>query len=182
MGTGIQLAYLSEMFRFTIALNFFMINHISLSVNHPLHVAAVVAELWQGQVAPFPNHPGSYFTLALDDSGTVIEFLPKNTVLEPGLDAIEDRAVRFAELRATPAYTATHANITVPIREEEVFAIARREGWRAVRCNRAGFFDVIEFWIENEVLLEVMPPALVKQYRLTMQPEHVKVALSAAIS
>jgi hypothetical protein len=159
-----------------------MINHISLSVHDPLRAAAVVAELWQGQVIPFPQHPGSYMTLALDAAGTLIEFLPKDTVLEPGVDGIDSLAVRFAESSATPNYTATHANLTVPISEAEVFAIARREGWRAVRCNRADFFDVIEFWLENEVLLELMPPILVKQYRVTMQPENLQTVLSAAKS
>jgi hypothetical protein len=158
-----------------------MINHISLSVHNPLRAAAIVAELWQGQVIPFPNHPGSYIALALDASGTILEFLPKATVLEPGLDRVDDPAVRFAEASAGIAnYTATHANLTVPISEAEIFAIALREGWRAVRCNRAGFFDLIEFWLENEVLLELMPPTLIEQYRITMQPENLKTILSAA--
>jgi hypothetical protein len=38
----------------------------------PLHVAEVVAELWQGRTIPFPDRPGSYITLALDAYGTVM--------------------------------------------------------------------------------------------------------------
>jgi hypothetical protein len=158
-----------------------MINHISLSVNNPSHVAEVVAELWQGQAAPFPVHPGSYIALALDSDGTAIEFFPKATVLEPGLDhKLDHKAVRFSELYANmPAYTATHANVSVPISEAEIYAIAHREGWRAVRCNRAGFFELIEFWVENEVLLELMPPALIEQYRITMHPENLEATLNS---
>jgi hypothetical protein len=161
-----------------------MINHLSLSVNNPFHVANVVAELWKGKVAPFPHHPDSYVALALDSVGTIIEFLPKNTVLEPGLDPkldhkLDRKSVQFAECGYVPVYTATHANIAVPISEEDIYAIAHREGWRAVKCNRTDFFDLIEFWIENEVLLELMPPTLIEQYRITMHPENLKAMLNA---
>lgn len=152
-----------------------MINHISLAVHEPLHAAEVVAELWQGRVMPFPEHPGSYIALALDPYGTMIEFWPKNTVLKPGLD---HQPIQFADSNSSgqeaTVYTATHANITVPISESQIYAIAERVGWRAVHCKRGGFFELIEFWIENEVLLELLPPTLVERYLVTMHPENLK--------
>jgi len=56
------------------------------------------------------------------------------------------------------AYSATHAAISTLASEAEIIALANREGWRALRCSRDGFFDVIEFWVENRLLLELLPP------------------------
>jgi len=53
-----------------------MIHHLSISANHPLHVAQVIAELWQGEAIPFPFHPGSYVVFTYDPNGTLIEFYP----------------------------------------------------------------------------------------------------------
>lgn len=148
-----------------------MIHHISLAVHNPLHAAEVVAELWQGRMIPFPHHPDSYIALALDPYGTIIEFWPKGTILKPGL---ANQSVQFSVSSDTTGYTAAHVNIAVPISEAQIYAIADREGWRAVRCKRGDFFELIEFWIENEVLLELLPPTLIEQYLVTMQPENLK--------
>jgi hypothetical protein len=157
-----------------------MIHHISLAVNDPLHVAEVVAKLWQGQAVPFPNHPGSYIALALDSYGTAIEFLPKGTVLTPPVD---NEPGQFSEPNSAAAvYTATHANIAVPISETEIYAIANQEGWRAARCKRGEFFELIELWVENEVMLELLPPNLMEQYLVMMNPENLKVVLAADFS
>ena len=155
-----------------------MIHHISLAVRNPLHAAEVVAELWEGLAIPFPDHPGSYIALALDPYGTAIEFLPKGTVLKPGSI---DEPGHFSDPNPnSPDYTATHVNFAVPINETKIYKIADREGWRAVRCQRGSFFELIEFWVENEVMLELLPPNLIEQYRVTMQPENLKAILDAA--
>ncbi|WNZ22114.1 hypothetical protein HJG54_04005 [Leptolyngbya sp. NK1-12] len=158
-----------------------MIHHISFAVNNPLHVAEVIAELWQGRAIPFPGHPGSFVTLSFDSYGTAIEFLPKDTVLKPGSQN-KDSVWFDASHPNAIGYTASHVNIAVPISEAEIYAIADREGWRAVRCSRQGFFDLIEFWIENEVLIELLPPNLIEQYLHLVQPENLKAALNLDLS
>jgi hypothetical protein len=157
-----------------------MIHHVSVAVNDPLRAANVVAKLWQGQAIPFPSHPGSYIALSLDPYGTTIEFLPKGTVLEPGLD--DDPVWFSAPNSAAGGYTGTHVNIAVPISETEIYAIAKQEGWRATHCKRGAFFELIEFWIENEVLLELLPPNLMEQYLMIMNPENLKAFIEAAPS
>jgi hypothetical protein len=152
-----------------------MIHHISIAVNNPLHVAQVLAELWQGQAVPFPVHEGSYIALNFDSYGTAIEVMPKSLVLKPGL---ETAPVQFSDSDPA-AYTATHANIAVPVSEAKIWEIADREGWRAVRCRRAESFDLIEFWVENQVLLELMPPTLMPEYLAAVQPESLKAMLSS---
>jgi hypothetical protein len=68
-------------------------------------------------------------------------------------------------------FTATHAAVSVPISQTDIEQIGVREGWRVVRCNRDGFFDVIEFWVENNLLLELLTPEMTAQYlAFTQQP------------
>lgn len=154
-----------------------MIHHISFAANDPRHAAEVVAELWQGRAIPFPDQPGSYFAINLDPYGTAIAFMPKGTALKPG-SALE--AVRFANSNPdATGYTATHVNIAVPISEAQIYEIAEREGWRAVRCKHGGL-ELIEFWLENEILFELLPPTLMEQYLGMVQAENLKVILDAA--
>jgi hypothetical protein len=60
--------------------------------------------------------------------------------------------------------TATHATIALDRSEHEILAVAEREGWRALRLPRVPF-DVIEFWIENTIMLELMTPDMAAAYR-----------------
>jgi hypothetical protein len=155
-----------------------MLHHLSFAVRDPLHVAEVVAELWQGKAIPFPGHSDSFVALSFDSYGSAIEFMPKGTVLQP---RSQNQSVQFSHSDRTPDnYTATHVNMTVPISEAEIYAIAQREGWRAVKCNREGLFDLIEFWIENEVMLELLPPNLVEQYLTIVQPDNLKAMFNLA--
>ncbi|MBF2001843.1 MAG: hypothetical protein IGS38_14095 [Synechococcales cyanobacterium M58_A2018_015] len=153
-----------------------MIYHISISAYNPKHVAEVIAQLWQGQVIPFPNHPGSYIALAFDLYGTMIEVLPKGTELRPGKT---EGYVQFAEATAQQSpYSATHAAISVPLSEAEIRAIGEREGWQVNRCNRAGFFEIIEFWLENQLMLELLPPEFAARYLAFTEPHALKYTLA----
>lgn len=154
-----------------------MIHHISIAANQPLHVAQVLAELWQGQVVPFPNHAGSYVVFTFDPHGTLIEVLPQGTELTPGAG---DEGAQFIQNPHSSAYTAVHAAISVPTSEAQILDIAAREGWRAVRCGRAEYFEVIEFWVENQLLLELLPSTLAAKYLSFMQPQTLQQVLATA--
>ncbi len=54
--------------------------------------------------------------------------------------------------------------MATPLEEEQVLAIARREGWTARVCSRGDQFDVIEFWIENDRMVEVLTAPMQAQY------------------
>lgn len=155
-----------------------MIHHLSMPADCPAHVAQVLAELWHGQVIPFPVHAGSYAVLAMDDRGTMIEVYPQGTELRPGTAANQ---VQFDQNPAATRHMATHAALSVAVGEAQIMAIAAREGWRAVRCNRDDCFEVIEFWLENRVLLELMPPELASQYLAFMQPVALQQVLATMI-
>jgi len=148
-----------------------MIHHISLSAQNPEHVAQVLAEVWNGQAVPFFPHPGSYMVFPMDEYGTGIEIYPLDTKLIPGEG---DEQVKFVQITNSSNFIATHAAISVTKTQEEIEQIGKREGYRTVRCNRDSFFDVIEFWLENQVMLELLTPEMTAQYLAVTQPENLK--------
>jgi hypothetical protein len=156
-----------------------MIHHLSIAAHDPLHVSQVLAEVLQGQSIPFPGHPGSYVALALDAQGTMIEVHPFGTALFPGTKT--DQAGSLLPNPVASNHTAIHAAISVPVSKADIQAIADREGWRMVQCHRGDdYFDVIEFWVENQQLLEFLPPEIVTQYLRFMEPRSLQQAVLAA--
>lgn len=152
-----------------------MIHHFSMAADNPLRVAQALAQIWRGKVAPFPPHPGSYFVLALDAHGTCIEIYPSGTELSPGLDEVS-----FSHNPLASRLSATHAALSVPSSQAEIEEIAAREGWLTMRCDREGFFEVIELWIENQMLIELLPPELAPRYLAFMSPANLEQMLMNA--
>jgi hypothetical protein len=145
-----------------------MIHHISISARDPRHVAEVLAELWQGYAMPFPPFPGSYITLPGDAYGTAIEVAPLGTELRPGDEGHE---VQPAHNDGASPYTATHAALSVPVSEDRIKDVAARAGWRAETFSR-GPFSVVEVWVENRLLIELLPPSMQGEYLAALTPEN----------
>lgn len=146
-----------------------MIHHISIAAKDPRHVAEVLAELWRGYAMPFPPFPGAYIALPGDAHGTAIEVSPLGTELVPGR---ENQEVEAAHNDLASPYTATHAALSVPVGEDEIKAVAAREGWRAETFNR-GPFSVVEVWVENRMLVEMLPPSMQGEYLASLKPENL---------
>ncbi len=146
-----------------------MIHHLSIAVREPARVASALAELIGGASVAFPPNPGSYWALQRDPHGTGIEIYPAGTTLEPD----GDRGVAFAsDPQQRSGYVGHHFAISVPTPRDEVTAIAAREGWQYYECMRGGF-HVIEVWVENEILIEVLPPEFAAEYLEVTRPERV---------
>lgn len=144
-----------------------MIFHLSISAEDPQHVAEVIAELWHGRAYPFPPFGGSWIAFADDDRGSAIEVYPRGRELVPG-----EREVAVRATEGGPAGTATHVAVATSLTEEEVKAIAAREGWLAMTCDRAGLFHVIEFWVENRLLIEILTAGMQQDYLASMTPSN----------
>jgi hypothetical protein len=147
-----------------------MIHHLSIAAENPQHTAEVLAEIMNGKVLPFAPHSGSYMMLSPDKYGTGIEVYPLQIVLQPGE---REQGCQFKETSQPSNFTATHAAISVNSTQEQIEEIAHREGWRVIRCSRA-FFDVMEFWVENRVMIEFLTPEMTNQYLTLMQPENLQ--------
>lgn len=169
-----------------------MINHISIAVNEPERVANFLAEIWDGMVFPFPPAPNSFFVLANDGKGTAIEIIPNGTVLVPGEglpDEDDQNAVteefegQFVQSDLVPRYVATHLNISTEKSIEEIRELANREGWRVLVCNRGGgLFQLVEVWVENTFMLEVMTPEQTRRYVEITNPEFMREAFANTLS
>jgi hypothetical protein len=143
-----------------------MIHHVSIPAREPRHVAEVLAELMNGRCLPFGPLEGAFMATSGDANGTMIEVYPEHMTLD-----IPDRddQVVFVENPAPPQTWPFHVLLSVPREAEEVERIGAREGWRAKTFGRGmqghkPFFHVIEFWLENRLLIEVATPAMAREY------------------
>ena len=159
-----------------------MIHHVSLSARDPKHVAEVLAELMQGRCYPFPGRiVDSFIAVSGDDNGTMIEVYPEDATLEPGTG---DHQVSWGKLKADAGYVPFHVLLSVPTSEADVKRIGEREGWRTETFGRAPpgqkpSFHVIEFWIENRIMLEVATPGMVADYLATIDMKNLEVVFAA---
>lgn len=145
-----------------------MIHHLSIPAKDPLHVAKIMTELFGGVLTDFGPYKNSYMVWMRDEYGTAIEIYPAGTEMLPDAnqEMLPDANQGQANFRHNPnasAFIATHAAISINREKEEIFALASREGWRAIQLSR-GSFDVIEFWIENSVMLELLTPEMANDY------------------
>ncbi|HQU90855.1 MAG TPA: hypothetical protein PLK77_01085 [Pyrinomonadaceae bacterium] len=168
-----------------------MINHISIAVNEPERVANFLAEVWEGIVYPFPPVPGGFFVIANDGNGTAVEVTPAGTILVPGeglpdendLEAsTEEHEAQFIKSEFIPRYVATHLNINTKKSIDEIREIANREDWRVLVCNRGGgLFQLVEVWLENTFMLEVMTPEQTERYIEITDPKFMAAAFEEAL-
>ena len=69
----------------------------------------------------------------------------------------EDEMVRQGHLDNPPRYGCFHLAVGTKLSKDEIIAIGRCEGWRTLYCSR-GRFNVVEFWLENSLMIEFVPP------------------------
>ncbi len=135
-----------------------MIFHASIPADNPEHVARVLAEIWKTHYFPFV-FPESYMVISGNAWGSNIEVLKRGGEQVPA--GVETMLAR----NSTPSpYSEVHLLIGTELTFEQVFAIARRETWIARHCDR-NFFSLVELWIENRFLVEVVTDAEIEKYR-----------------
>ncbi len=132
--------------------------HTSIPVRDPKRVAQALAELVEGSKFDF-LHPGCYF-VTFGEPGLLIELYRKEIELHPGKSG---EPCELLDSDSPASFTGSHTAICVSANADRVLEIAGAYGWRA-EVHRRRVFRVIEFWIENEYLLEVFPPEFVSEY------------------
>lgn len=155
-----------------------MIIHISIDAHNPLQVAKTLSDVLQGKAYKF-FVPGSYLVIPFDSNGTHIVVFKEGDVWVPGTD------IKSAQVHQTQPtnLVANHAAIAVPTTQEQIEQIGRSEGWRVLTRQQGDGvpFSAIEFWVENRILFEFLPPEFVPQYLQTMQPEAIEQLLGQPI-
>lgn len=127
--------------------------HLSLAAAEPERVARVLAELMDGTVSTFSPTEGGFYVGTDSATAAAIEVYPLGTELVPGDGAAQARFRKGTKAGPGPV----HVALAVPVSRADIARIGAREGWRTLPCRRGGSFDVIEFWLENRTMLELIP-------------------------
>ena len=160
-----------------------MIHHVSIPARNPQHVAEVLAEVMDGRCVPFGPLEGAF--MATGSDGSMIEVYPDRATLD--IPANDDQVVFGERSDAAADLAVPHPAVGAAL-AEEVESIGAREGWRAKTFGRGKrgekpFFHVIEFWLENRLMIEVTPPDMTREYedfgktaatRMRNDPESVR--------
>jgi hypothetical protein len=149
-----------------------VIHHVSIPARDPMAVARVLAELIAGRAYRFPGPlPGAAMAVSGDRYGTMIEIYPDNVVMTPG-DA--DGPVAYRVDAESRRHLGFHALLSVPHDRATIERIGGAAGWRTKFFSRAApglppVFHVVELWVENRFLLEVVPADMIDVYETYMQ-------------
>lgn len=159
-----------------------MIAHFSLPAREPERTARAFAQIIDGIAMPFPVVPGAWVAIARDGSGVGVEVLPERSAHNKGKgDRDPARSANGPEVMpwevqirpdgAPQDASGFHVAITSDLSAEAIIELGREHGWRAVSCDRGGVFDLVELWIDNRFLVEVLPPEGTARYRAFYKPE-----------
>ena len=150
-----------------------MIFHFSIGADDPKRTATMIAELWRGQAFYFPMvGKGSWIAHAGDDRRTTIEVYPRDLAFYPN-ESGEGHQRNEPVSRHGPF----HAAVGTPLSIEEVEEIGRRYGCHTILCNR-GPFRVIEFWVDNAQMVEMLTPEMQEEYQRSVTPDGFRAMLA----
>jgi hypothetical protein len=158
-----------------------MIHHVSIPAREPRHVAEVLAELMGGRCYPFGPLAGAFMAVTGDSHGSMIEVYPEASGLSPGAS---ENAVKFVENDRVPRTWPFHLLLSVRLDQGAIERIGEREGWRTKRFGRGmpgqkPFFDVIEFWVENWLMIEVVSQEMARDYEEFLQISRLDAMMAA---
>ena len=94
------------------------------------------------------------------------EVYPNDVELDIGSEMLKPR-----QATAHLERYSTHLAIATPLSQAEVFAISEKAEWIARECDR-GPFTLLEVWVENRLLLELLTPSSQADYRRAMTFEN----------
>jgi hypothetical protein len=137
-----------------------MIFHASIPADDP----AQLADLLGGQDLPFPPWPDSRVVFSGLDETSSVEVMPRNRPYTPAPGGT------VPGMKAADGQTAWHLLVGSTRSAENIVSVAEAAGWRAEPCNRGGMFDVIEVWVENTVMLEVVTEDMIAAYKRAYTP------------
>jgi hypothetical protein len=148
-----------------------MIAHVSLPADDCAEVARVLAEMLGGGALPFPpGGPGAFNCWSHDNAFQIVVTPRGHLIIEGPHEQGWVARPRPDGDRACES----HVAIAVDRGANEIVDMARTAGWHARICNRGGFFDVVEVWVENAYLVEMLDPAQLRDYRNAMTIENWK--------
>lgn len=140
-----------------------MIHHYSVSVSQPKPTIEKLQKLFGGKITPFGPLKGGYILWFGDEYGTAIELYPLGAEMFPGQ---KGEQAQFKVPGNPGTYCSTHAAISVEKEKDYILEFAKKLNWKAEELPRGGF-SVIELWVENSVMIEVLTPRMTRDYLST---------------
>ncbi|MBI1406653.1 MAG: hypothetical protein GC145_11065 [Caulobacter sp.] len=161
-----------------------MIAHFAMPAANPRAVADVFARIIDGVAMPFPIVEGGWIVVARDGSGTGVEVIPETSAHHPGVGAYDPDFVsrqpgdepwesQIRQDGAPQAASGFHVALTSALSIEEIIALGQSQGWRAIHAQRGPFFDLVELWVDNRIMIEVLPPEGTRRYLAFYTPDSV---------
>lgn len=138
----------------------------------------LLAALIDGEAFDFPVVPGASIAVARDS----VEVYPETMAHHPGVGEADPTLPSNGpqtmpwEDQIYPDGThirasAFHVALASPLNDDQILGVARRAGLRAVKCERGGVFGLVEVWLDNAILIEVLSPPEVVRYKAFMNPK-----------
>jgi hypothetical protein len=137
-----------------------VILHNSVTADEPRAAAEALAELMGGAAFPFPEFGDkAWLAMAGDEHGTLVEVQERGKTLRyvPGGTVAHYMGHETRE-------SGFHLLIETPHDFARVAAIAQERGF-AAHVAKHGPLDIIEFWIDGCLLVEVATPQMAAAYR-----------------
>jgi hypothetical protein len=151
-----------------------VIAHVSLPALNCAKVAHVLAEMMGGGALRFPPGGPDAWNCWSRGNDFQIVVTPCGQMMVAGLR--EQIWVSRNATRDDPRAYESHFAIAVERSAADILEIAKAAGWQARVCNRGGMFEVVEVWVENAYLVEVLDPSQMADYARSMTIENWKQA------
>jgi hypothetical protein len=158
-----------------------MIAHVSIPARSPRDTALLLGALIDGEAFEFPVVPGAWIAVARDGSGLAVEVYPDAMAHHPGVGGVDP--ARAPEGPQTMPWedqiypdgaqlrpSAFHFALASPLDDAEIIRLAQNAGLRALKCERGGVFGLVEVWLDNTLLVEVLSAPELARYRAFMNP------------
>ena len=137
-----------------------MIAHASIPADDTRKTAAVLADLMQGEALPFPPAGPNGWKVWSGDGDIDLEVVPRGATIRR-----EETQANWRASEIASRLTEVHLAVCVNRPESEIIAIAEKAGWPARHCVRGGIFSLVEVWVDDCFLIELLDPAQARQYK-----------------
>jgi hypothetical protein len=141
-----------------------MIHHVSLPAKDPKFAAETLAKMLGGEAMPFPVITGAWIAWAADGV-TELEIIAADRGYRPNMEPGKEPAIVSTNSAGVPS--GWHVAISTDVPAADIVRIAREAGWQAEICDRAGYFSLVEVWIDGNVMIEVFDPKMTARYKET---------------
>ncbi|HYD37205.1 MAG TPA: hypothetical protein VEA60_06300 [Allosphingosinicella sp.] len=153
-----------------------MILHASIVADRPREAAQMLASLLGGIALPLGPGDGTWSAIGPDPIGNMISVLRRGSEFRP----VPGDHVQTT-IGAAVRHSGFHLLIETPLSETEVLQLAAKSQCLAHRAQH-GAFQVIEFWIDDCLLIEVVTPELGRAYREVIFSDELRARLQTIVA